>query len=521
MWTLRDPVPRLWPFFSLTALGGLVGWLIARRRALTDEEVALFLDARLAANQLMVSALPLAKTAGSSAAARVVVERADEVLGSASRRSLRPRLATPWLSMVPAGALLMWLASALEPRPAQVGDAPAVDVDAVREEQVPELERLLEAVAKITPADAEQSARLERLAARARALKEQIKSGTPRREALAELAELAAALEAEKLGVHGDQDRAGLEAALARLGDGGLERERRALAENDPRALDVSLERRANSASATERERIRQELTEAAKAARAEGAQDLARNLDLRAKAFETGARQAAELREISRALGAELPDAARTDLERLESTGDPEAERRLAEAMAKTLRGLSEQQRQRLNERLSQQASPQPGSLDPRALAELAQKLSQMSDRQIEEAMKKADADGAGTGAATQAALSAAVAEVQALKQRLGAGMGAGGQAAPSTAGSSVAAHGQTAPLLAPNGSLQVDAALLPGAPGSPAVTRRVPARPGETANAAGKGALGQAGPTELGAASDGDIPPEYRDQVGRYFQP
>jgi hypothetical protein len=46
-----------------------------------------------------------------------------------------------------------------------------------------------------------------------------------------------------------------------------------------------------------------------------------------------------------------------------------------------------------------------------------------------------------------------------------------------------------------------------------------RAPARVGETANERGSGALGSVGRTEIGAVEGTDIPEEYREQVGRYF--
>jgi hypothetical protein len=61
----------------------------------------------------------------------------------------------------------------------------------------------------------------------------------------------------------------------------------------------------------------------------------------------------------------------------------------------------------------------------------------------------------------------------------------------------------------------------LIPGAPMHAASMGRSPARGGETARELGTGALGRVAPSELGAAERSDIPEEYRDQVGRYFQP
>ena len=50
-----------------------------------------------------------------------------------------------------------------------------------------------------------------------------------------------------------------------------------------------------------------------------------------------------------------------------------------------------------------------------------------------------------------------------------------------------------------------------------------RAPARAGQTANELGLGSasLGEAQKTEVGAVDHADIPEEYREQVGRYFEP
>jgi hypothetical protein len=48
-----------------------------------------------------------------------------------------------------------------------------------------------------------------------------------------------------------------------------------------------------------------------------------------------------------------------------------------------------------------------------------------------------------------------------------------------------------------------------------------RAPARAGETANQRGTGALGKVAPKEVGGVQRSEVPQEYREQVGRYFQP
>jgi len=51
--------------------------------------------------------------------------------------------------------------------------------------------------------------------------------------------------------------------------------------------------------------------------------------------------------------------------------------------------------------------------------------------------------------------------------------------------------------------------------------VMGRTAGRPGETANTQGSGALGTVAPDEVGGVERSDVPEEYREQVGRYFQP
>jgi hypothetical protein len=48
-----------------------------------------------------------------------------------------------------------------------------------------------------------------------------------------------------------------------------------------------------------------------------------------------------------------------------------------------------------------------------------------------------------------------------------------------------------------------------------------RAPARPGDTANQRGTGSLGSVAPGEVGAIEQSEVPEEYREHVGRYFEP
>ncbi|HTJ80369.1 MAG TPA: hypothetical protein VL400_01565, partial [Polyangiaceae bacterium] len=66
-----------------------------------------------------------------------------------------------------------------------------------------------------------------------------------------------------------------------------------------------------------------------------------------------------------------------------------------------------------------------------------------------------------------------------------------------------------------------RADSDINGGAPMPGVHMGRTNARPGETANTQGAGALGAVGPDEVNGVSRSDVPEEYREQVGRYFQP
>ena len=79
----------------------------------------------------------------------------------------------------------------------------------------------------------------------------------------------------------------------------------------------------------------------------------------------------------------------------------------------------------------------------------------------------------------------------------------------------------GKTLPLDAKELRSKATTQIIPGAPMHGAAQGRAPARAGETANQLGTGTLGRVGPAEVGAVEGADIPEEYREQVGRYFEP
>ena len=126
------------------------------------------------------------------------------------------------------------------------------------------------------------------------------------------------------------------------------------------------MQRLANQAEREARDSAKQALEEAERAAREQGAKSLADALKQQAEAFDKRRAEAQALRELGRALEGQLDPEALEDLKEFGSTGDPEAGRRLAEAMGKALSKLSEEERKRLAEQLKKQIAQSPqGALD------------------------------------------------------------------------------------------------------------------------------------------------------------
>ena len=66
-----------------------------------------------------------------------------------------------------------------------------------------------------------------------------------------------------------------------------------------------------------------------------------------------------------------------------------------------------------------------------------------------------------------------------------------------------------------------RANARWLAGAPLAARSLGRAPGRAGETANQVGVGNLSSRASSEVSAVERGDIPEEYREHVGRYFEP
>lgn len=523
------PLAGLW-----ILIGALGGFLMARHRRWSDTDVALYLDARLGSAEAITTAIELAKTTdGARGAAEA---RAREALRTARPSRLRKRLFSRWHLVLPvaAGATL-WLGTVPLPPPEIAKAAPGSD--RLKRTEVPGLERI-EALAGATTLSPEDAARLRELSEEAKKLRADLARGLERREAQARIAKLRDDIARERRRFDDQSQRPAREAALGALAEETTTRgAARALGEGDLVAFDEEMERLANLAERESREAARAALEEAARRARERGGKDLADLLEREGRLFDERSAGAEALRELARRLGEELDPEARKELQDLQGDDSPEAHRRLSQALADALEGLTPEERKRLAERLARSLEGGGGDLSPMTreeLEKLSRRLtSEKGKKQLLEQLKrlarKEDPDAAREKALDDAERGSADAE-----RGLGLipfsidGPGKPGQGSEAGSGHGKGAGrgsgghaGVTPGFEAEELRSKANAERLPGVPLGVRSLGRGPARPGETANQVGTGSLGSVGADEVGAVERGEVPEGYREQVGRYFQP
>jgi len=249
--------------------------------------------------------------------------------------------------------------------------------------------------------------------------------------------------------------------------------------------------------------------------------------------------------------LKGKLSPEALEDLKEFGSSGSPEAEKRLADGLERALEGLTPEERKRLAERMGRELEGASGDASPmtkKQLQEMAKQLGRKEGiEQLKKQLKELAKPEPSEDAKREQGLGDAERGGSAAQRGLGAmpipmegdgmpGSGGPGSKPDSTGKGDTSAgpgskhdsgtrdhHGSTPEIAAKELRSKADARLVPGAPMHGATLGRAPARPGETANelGLGSGSLGDAQKTEVGAVDHADIPEEYREQVGRYFEP
>jgi hypothetical protein len=545
-WWLRLGPLRPAAFAACLVAGIVAGAVRAFRTRWSDADVALYLDAKLGTKEVIATAVE----GGASTVHDAVRRAATRALAEGDGKRARPRLLDRWHALFPLGsAAAIWLSVIpLPPAPPAPPLPPGAEM--IKLSELAGLERM-EALAELGGANPEQEERLRRLAEEAKKLRADLKSGLEKREALARIAKLRDDIASEKFRFGDVQNRSGLDAAIAEL-----ERQKitgkaaRALSEGDLTAFDTEMQRLAALAEKEDRETAKHALEEAAKAAREKGAKALAEALEREKRALERAEAELDALRELAKQLEGSLDAEGKSALDDLNRSGDPEAQRRLSEALDRALKKLSEEERKRLAENLKRGLEQGGGAgreMTEKELRELARRLEQKgSDAELEEQLRELARRDPSEDARREQGLGDADRGGADAQRKLGVPLplGGGGQQGnkPKSGPKQEAAEsgksdaknggsgkdegtsnheGSTPPLDVKELRSKATGKLLPGAPMHAASQGRAPARSGETANQLGTGSLGQVGPAEVGAVEGADIPEEYREQVGRYFEP
>ncbi len=549
LWALR--LGELRPFAAgVGALGAAAGAFWAGKRRWSDNDVALYLDARLGSNETVTTALGAAARSSlapesSEPALSHVLEQAAGVLSKADPARVRPRLWSRVHAVLPVSLAAIAAISLMPLPPAPRKPPPAPGAESVRIDNLKGLERI-EALARLHGQNPEQDERLKKLAEQARKLRESLAKGLEKREALSEIAKLRDGIAAERLKLGDQQNRPGLDAALRAFGNNkALQDAQKALGNGDLTAFDEEMQKLANRAESSDRQAAKEALEEAAKEARAKGAKGLADALDAQRRLFEKRQAHADVLREFAEGMKGKLSAEAQEDLKEFGRSGSPRAEQRLSEGLEKALEGLTPEERKRLAERMQKQLQDNDGDAAPlskKQLEDMAKKLSteggvEALEKQLHELAKPEQSDDAerekGLGDADRGG-SAAERGLGAMPIPMNGdnapGTGGPGNSNKSgTPGGPGSEHdtgtgdhqGSTPEVAGKELRSKADARLSAGAPMHSATLGRAPARAGETANQVGTGTLGEARQTEVGAVDHADIPEEYREQVGRYFEP
>ncbi len=550
-WWSRSHDLRLHSWW-LGAGGLLVGLWIARRHAWSDQHVALFLDQKLKSDEAITTALELQQSSPSDDGPYLTVLRdARRAVSSAPVPAQLPPITQRSHLFAPVAGAAIFAIGLLPLPPAAATPPPPPGTEQVKLSHLGTLDDVIK-LSQLDPEDEAQAKRLRELSQRAQTLRKRLLQGMPEREALDEIAKLRDAVAHERQRLGTGKERAGLESALSQLRKNPqLDAARKALGDRDMTAFDKKMRRLANQLEGDDRKRAQEALKKAAEAARKRGAPRVARSLDeQRRRLAETGQHND-RLRALTKAIEEGLSEEAKRALREMNSSGDPEAARKLSEAMAKALDLLTEEERKLLAERLRAQAKeldPNGGgsrSLSEEQLRQMAEKLTteegikQLAQQLRQQAKQKPPS----AEAKRQRQLGEAERGLGETERQLrggslmplpGQGQNAGGRPGGPPAGADPSGRpgvsrgggpgqhdGSTKKLEGDELRSHARGPLSAGAPNPGSVRGRTPGREGETANLRGEKELGRVGPSEVGAVERSEVPKEYREQVGRYFQP
>ena len=548
-------------------LGAAVGLFVARRKRWSDPHVALYLDGKLDADEAISTAVEMEARAVDDGPARAVVlsQAAQALAGATAKRVRAPMFRPVHLALPLAAAAIAWV-SVLPLPPAKASALPPPGSDKVQLAQVSGLEKIIK-LGEIDARDEAQKERLKKLSEEAKRIREKLREGAEKREVQADIAKLRDSITAERLSLGDGQQRAGMESALGKMGENpNFKDAEKALGDRDLVKFDEEMEKLANKLEKKDREQAKKTLEEAAEAAKKAGAPDVAKELEKQKQLMDERSKKGEKLRELAKELGEGLPEEGKEALKDFEGSGSGKDQQKLAEELDKALGKMTPEQRKQLAENLKKKMAAAPeegGGKGPskQQLKEMAEQLgTPEGQKQLEEELKKmAEEPAPGSeeaerqkqlGEAEEGA-GEAEGEVNGMPMPVEAqggkdgkdgkggkgkdgkdGKGKGGKdgkdgkdgkgSAGHSEGGGPGDHaGQTGVIEGGDLKSRANAKVNKGKPMPGMVMGRSAGKAGDTANLGGTGALGEAAPGEIGGVERSDVPEEYREQVGRYFQP
>ena len=342
-------------------VGILVGLVAARRKRWSDTDVALYLDQKLASDEVITTAVDLTRTRDSQddlsedAARAVVLSAAEERLTSKDASRARPGIFKPIHALVPlAAAGLIFVIRAPMPTPPIVVAAPGAST--IKVADIEGLKRVAD-LAKMDARDDAQRERLDKISKDAEKLKDELAKGMEKREAQDRIAKIQDELTQERMSLGSGEKRAGLESAVSKLQEADATKEAaRALGDHDLESLDKEMERLANAREKADRQLAQEKLEEAAEAAKKNGAEDVGKALDDQKKALGQRAARADALRDLADSMKGSSDDV-QNKSEALDRAQNDKSAKALADAMGKALAGMTPEQRKKLADKLREDA--------------------------------------------------------------------------------------------------------------------------------------------------------------------
>jgi hypothetical protein len=534
----------------LGVVGAAAGYAIARRRRWADGDVALYLDARLGSNEAIATAVELDARRDDdddSPAHVVVLAHATDALGAATAKRVRPRVLSLGHAALPVAAAIIGYLSVRALPPAPAAAAPPPGTERVKLADVRGLDKI-EDLERLDARDPAQRERLKRLADDAKKLRERLKDGMEKREAQAEIARIKDGILAERLSLGAGEQRQGLESATSKLGENPvLKKADKALGDRDLVSFDEEMERLANQLEKQDREKAEKTLEDAAQAAEKNGAKDVAKELARQKELMQQRGEKADKLRELAKDIGDGLGEEGKQALEDWKQSGSAKDQQKLEKALEGALEKMSPEERKRLADKIKKNIAKAeeggaPGGPSKEQLKDLAEQLDTPEGRkQLEDELKRMaeddeskrqekldDAeDGAGEaegqlgGTPIPFPVSG---DGKPGKDKSSGGKDDAGKASPGHSDDEPGKadhHGMTGKIEGGDLKSRAGARINKARPMPGTVTGRSAGQAGETANTMGDGAIGRAAPGEVSGVDRSDVPEEYREQVGRYFEP